>query len=43
MLIGRENGQEIKIWREIVDDTTEEALDRDAKNALQFQRFVLGK
>lgn len=34
-------GQDIKIWREIVDDTTEEALDRDAKNALQFQRFVL--
>lgn len=34
-------GQDIKVWRDIVDDTSEEALDRDAKRALEFQRYML--
>ena len=34
-------GRDIKIWREIVEDTSEEALDRDVKNALIFQRYML--
>lgn len=34
-------GQNIKVWREIVNDTGEEALDRDAKRALDFQRYML--
>ena len=35
-------GQNIKIWRDIVPDTSEEALDRDAKAALEFERYMLG-
>ena len=35
-------GQNIKVWRDIVPDTSEEALDRDAKNALEFERYMLG-
>jgi D-psicose/D-tagatose/L-ribulose 3-epimerase len=36
-------GRDIKVWRNIVEDTTEEALDRDAKEALVFQRYMLEK
>lgn len=36
-------GKDIKIWRDIVEDTSEEALDRDAKEALIFQRYMLDK
>ena len=35
-------GQNIKVWRDIVPDTSEEALDRDAKEALAFERYMLG-
>lgn len=35
-------GQNIKVWRDIVPDTSEEALDRDAKAALEFERYMLG-
>ena len=35
-------GQNIKVWRDIVPDTSEEALDRDAKKALEFERYMLG-
>ena len=35
-------GQNIKIWRDIVPDTREEALDQDAKEALDFERYMLG-
>ena len=38
---GGQVGRDIKIWRDMVDDTSEEALDRDAKNAVAFQRFML--
>lgn len=34
-------GKDIRVWRNIVEDTTEEALDRDAKEALEFQRYML--
>lgn len=36
-------GQDIKIWRNIVEDTSEEALDRDVKEALTFQRYMLDR
>ena len=29
-------GSEIKVWRDMVPDLSEEALDRDAKGALEF-------
>lgn len=34
-------GSDLKIWRQLVDDISDEALDRDAKNALIFQRYML--
>lgn len=36
-------GQDIKIWRNIVEDISEEALDKDVKEALIFQRYMLDK
>ncbi len=36
-------GKDIRIWRNIVEDISEEALDRDAREALIFQRYMLGK
>ena len=36
-------GKDIRVWRNIVDDTTEEALDAAAKEALRFQRYMLDK
>ena len=35
-------GSEIKVWRDMVPDLSEEALDRDAKGALEFCRHVFG-
>ncbi len=35
-------GKDIKIWRNMVEDTSEEALDRDIEEALRFQRYMLG-
>ncbi|MCI8416334.1 MAG: sugar phosphate isomerase/epimerase [Lachnospiraceae bacterium] len=35
-------GKDIKVWRNMVEDTSEEALDRSAREALQFQRYMLG-
>lgn len=35
-------GRDIKIWRDLVTDTSEAALDADAKRAVEFQRFMLG-
>lgn len=35
-------GSEVKVWRNLVEDTSEEALDKDAKNALQFVKHVFG-
>lgn len=33
-------GSEIKVWRDLIPDATEEKLDKDAKGALQFVRHV---
>lgn len=38
---GGQIGKDIKVWREIVPDTSEKALDEDAKKALEFQRRIL--
>ena len=35
-------GSEIKVWRDLVPDLSEEALDRDAKGAVAFCRQVFG-
>ena len=39
--MGGKVGQDIKIWRPICGDMTEEMLDRDAKDAVRFQRYLL--
>lgn len=36
-------GEEIKVWRDLVPDVTEEKLDRDAKGALEFVKQVFEK
>ena len=36
-------GKDIRVWRNIVEDTAEEALDADVKEALRFQRYMLEK
>ena len=35
-------GSEIKVWRDLVPDATEEQLDRDAEGAVKFVRHVFG-
>ncbi len=35
-------GSEVKVWRNLVEDTSEAALDADAKNSLQFVKHVFG-
>lgn len=35
-------GKEIKVWRDLIDDLSEERLDEDAKGALNFVRHVFG-
>ena len=35
-------GSEIKVWRDLLDDTSEERLDADAKASLNFVRHVFG-
>lgn len=40
---GGQIGQDIKVWRDIVEDISEEALDVAAKRALDFQRYMLDK
>jgi len=36
-------GKDIRVWRDLVEDTSEESLDRDAREALRFQRYMLDK
>lgn len=36
-------GEEIKVWRDLVPDVTEEKLDRNAKGALEFVKQVFEK
>lgn len=35
-------GRDIRVWRDLVENISEEALDKDAKEALRFQRYMLG-
>ena len=35
-------GSEIKVWRDLLDDTSEERLDADAKASLNYVRHVFG-
>ena len=39
--MGGQVGQDIKIWRPVGGEKTEEMLDRDARDALLFQRYML--
>ena len=39
--MGGQVGQDIKVWRALNGDVTEEMLDRDAREALIFQRYML--
>lgn len=38
---GGKVGSDIKVWREMVPDLSEEKLDKDAQDALKFQRYML--
>ncbi|MBR1671910.1 MAG: sugar phosphate isomerase/epimerase [Fretibacterium sp.] len=42
VLSGGTIGREIKVWRDLVPDATEEKLDEDARGAVQFVRHVFG-
>uniref|UniRef100_UPI002ED04D84 D-psicose 3-epimerase n=1 Tax=Bilifractor porci TaxID=2606636 RepID=UPI002ED04D84 len=41
VLMGGEAGRDIKIWRDISKGASEEQLDRDAADAVCFQRYML--
>lgn len=40
---GGQVGKDVKVWREIIPDSSEKRLDLDAKKALEFQRYMLGE
>jgi len=42
VLQGGQVGQDIKVWRSIVDQNDEASLDKAAADALQFSKYVLG-
>ena len=42
VMTGGTIGSEIKVWRDLVPDTSEEALDRDASGSVAFVRHVFG-
>lgn len=42
VLSGGTIGEQIKVWRDLVPNATEEMLDRDAKGAVEFVRHVFG-
>ena len=39
--MGGQVGQDIKVWRPLCGEITEEQLDQDAKDAVRFQRYML--
>lgn len=43
VLQGGTIGREIKVWRDLSDNADETRLDQEAKNALEFSRYVIGK
>lgn len=42
VMTGGTIGSEIKVWRDLLPDITEEILDKEAKGALEFVRHVFG-
>lgn len=42
VMTGGTIGSEIKVWRDLIPDTSEEILDRDARGAVEFVRHVFG-
>ena len=42
VMTGGTIGSEIKVWRDIIPDTSEERLDKDAQGAVAFVRHVFG-
>ncbi|MFN8488280.1 MAG: sugar phosphate isomerase/epimerase family protein [Caldilineaceae bacterium] len=43
VLQGGTVGREIKVWRDLSDNADEARLDQEAKKALEFSRYVIGK
>ena len=39
--MGGQVGSDIKVWRDISRNASEEQLDADAKRAVEFQRYML--
>ncbi len=39
--VGGQVGKDIHVWRDIISDATGERLDKDAKDAVTFQRYML--
>ncbi|MBQ6834166.1 MAG: sugar phosphate isomerase/epimerase [Lachnospiraceae bacterium] len=42
VMTGGTIGSEIKVWRDIIPNTSEEILDRDARRSVEFVRHVFG-
>ena len=42
VMAGGTVGREIKVWRDVIDDTSEARLDMDAKRSVSFVRHVFG-
>lgn len=42
VMTGGTIGSEIKVWRDVIPDTSEERLDKDAQGAVAFVRHVFG-
>lgn len=43
VMSGGQLGRDIYVWRDLVSDTSEEALDREAKYLLEFEKNMLNK
>ena len=43
VLMGGEVGRDIKVWRNLVDDCSEESLDKEAKFLLDFEKDMMRK
>ncbi len=41
--MGGRVGQDVKLWREMYPNISEEKLDEDARQALNFQRYLLNR
>ncbi len=43
VMLGGEVGRDIKVWRNLVDDPTEEGIDKEAAYLLQFEKDMIAK